>query len=49
MPYLIRSSSGDCTIALTFAGALRTLRQVGPDAAIYTFTGMWLAGRRVAA
>jgi hypothetical protein len=49
MPYLVRCIGGTFTIAFTFRGALRVLRQAGRDAAVYSLFGRWIAGRVVAA
>lgn len=46
MPYLIRCTEGTFTIGFTFRGALAVLRGAGPDAAVFTLAGRWIAGRR---
>jgi hypothetical protein len=47
--YLIHCTGGTSTLALTFRGALRVLRQAGGDAAVYSLFGAWVAGRKVSA
>lgn len=47
--YLIHCTEGTRTLALTFRGALRVLRQAGHDAAVFTLLGAWVAGRKVLA
>lgn len=47
MIYIIRDCAGAKALALTFKGALAQLPQLAGDAAIYTFTGRWIAGRRL--
>lgn len=47
--YLIYCTDGTRTMALTFKGALRVLRAAGADAAVFTLSGAWVAGRRVLA
>lgn len=49
MPYLIRCISGTFTIAFTYRGALAVLRDAGRDAAVFSLSGRWIAGRVVAA
>jgi hypothetical protein len=45
--YLIHCTEGTRTLALTFGGALRVLRQAGGEAAVYSLFGAWVAGRKV--
>jgi hypothetical protein len=47
MLYLIRDTSGDIQIAITFGGMLKQLRLAGPDAAVFNARGAWVAGRTV--
>lgn len=49
MLYFTRCTNDGFQVALSFRGALRTLRIMGPDAAVYTITRKWVAGRRVEA
>lgn len=44
--YRIRCTSDTDQIALTFRGALAALRHAGADAAVFTLSGEWVAGRR---
>jgi hypothetical protein len=46
MLYLIRDTDG-LSLAFTFKGVLSLLPLCAPDAAVYTITGRWIAGRRV--
>lgn len=48
MPCMIRSSLGDCSFSLTFAGALRTMRECSGEVTINTIFGRFLAVRKVA-
>ena len=43
--YLIRDTDGDLGLAFTFKGALKQLALGTADAAVFTVTGRWIAGR----
>lgn len=45
MIYIVRCIKGTNEIVVTFRGALIELRSAGPDAAIYSIFGRWIAGR----
>ncbi len=47
MIYIVRDICGTNQPVFTFNGALRELALCGPDAAVFTVTGKWVAGRRV--
>lgn len=42
--YIVRSPSSAVSV-VTFRGALLELALSGPDAAVFTLTGKWVAGR----
>lgn len=44
MLYFVRSPRG-AVLVVTFRGALLELALSGPDVAIYSLTGKWVAGR----
>ena len=46
MLYFVRCIRGNFQIAIFFRGALAQLKLAGPDAAVYSMTGKWIAGRR---
>ena len=45
MIYFVRCASGTKTGVFTFRGALRELALSGQDAAVFSITGKWIAGR----
>jgi hypothetical protein len=45
--YIVRCISGASQAVVTFRGALLELALCGPDAAVYSITGKWVAGRKV--
>lgn len=45
MIYVVRCASGTNQAVVTFGGALRELKSAGPDAAVFSITGKWIAGR----
>jgi hypothetical protein len=49
MLYTVRCASGKKEHVVGFRGALLELAQCGPDAAVFSIFGKWLAGRVVAA
>lgn len=47
MLYTVRCASGTNQTVVGWRGALLELRLCGPDAAVFTLTGKWVAGRVV--
>jgi len=45
MIYIVRCASGTNQAVVTFRGALKELALAGPDAAVFSVTGRWIAGR----
>lgn len=45
MFYIVRCINGTNEIVVTFRGALDSLRMAGPDAAVHSIFGKWIAGR----
>lgn len=46
MIYIVRCASGKKEAVVGKRGALLELAQCGPDAAVFTVFGKWIAGRR---